>query len=102
MNKHERLSLRKYTYFYGIDYALWKIRMRVYLQSLEYDVWESVKNGYETPTISLFDIATKKLSDNNAKSINAILEGLSKSKFTKVMNCKLVKEIWDKLQNTHE
>jgi len=40
MDKIERLSLRKYAYFDGIDYALWSIKMRVYLQSLGYDVWE--------------------------------------------------------------
>jgi hypothetical protein len=98
MDKQERLSLRKYPYFDGIDYAFWKIRMKVYLQSLGYDVWESVKNGYETPTNPLFDIGAKKLGDNNAKSMNAILEGLSKSEFTKVMHCKSTKEMWDKLK----
>jgi hypothetical protein len=34
--------------------------------------------------------------------MNAILEGLSKSKFTKVMHCKLAKEMWEKLKNTYE
>jgi hypothetical protein len=49
-----------------------------YLQSLGYDAWESIKNGYETPTNSLFGIGVKKLSENNSKVLNAILEGLSK------------------------
>jgi hypothetical protein len=68
--------------------VLWCIRMRVYLQRLGYDVWESFKNVYETPTNTLFDIGAKKLGDNNAKSMNEILEGLSKLEFTKVMHCK--------------
>jgi hypothetical protein len=102
MDKHVRLSLRKYPYFDGIYYAFLKIIMRVYLQSLGYDAWELVKNSYETPTNPLFDIGAKKLNDNSEKYMNAILEGLSKSKFTKFMHCKSTKEIWDKLQNTHE
>jgi hypothetical protein len=57
----------------------------VYLQSLGYDVWESIKNGYETLENSLFDIGEKMLSDNNSKSMNEILEGLSKLEFNKVM-----------------
>jgi hypothetical protein len=97
MDKQERLSLRKSPYFDGTYYAFWKIRMRVYLQSLGYDFWESVKNGYETPKNAIFYIGAKKLSDNNAKSMNAILEGLSKSKFTKFMHCKSTKEMWDKM-----
>ena len=47
-------------------------------------------------------IGAKKLSDNNSKSMNAILEVLSKSKFTKVMHYKHVREMWDKLKNTYE
>jgi hypothetical protein len=58
------------------------------LERLGYDVWESFKNVYETPTNKLFDIGAKKLGDNNAKSMNEILEGLSKLEFTKVMHCK--------------
>jgi len=54
---------------------------------------ESIKNGYETPTNPLFYIYAKKLSDINLKSMNAILEGLSKSKFTKFMHCKSTKEM---------
>jgi hypothetical protein len=54
------------------------------------------------PANPIFDIGAKNLSDNDAKSMNLILEGLSKSEFTKFMHCKLVKEAWDKLQNTHE
>jgi hypothetical protein len=49
-----------------------------------------------------FLIYAKKLSDINLKSMNAILEGLSKSKFTKFMHCKSTKEMWEKLKNTYE
>jgi hypothetical protein len=79
MDKQERQSLRKYPYFDGTYCSFWSIIMRVYRQSVGYDVWESIKNVYETPTNSLFDIGAKMLSDNNSKSMNAILEGLSKS-----------------------
>jgi hypothetical protein len=34
--------------------------------------------------------------------MNAILEGLSKLEFTKVMHCKSAKNMWDKLENTYE
>jgi hypothetical protein len=43
-----------------------------------------------------------KLSENNSKAINALLNGLSDTIFTKVAHCKSAKEIWDKLRNIYE
>jgi hypothetical protein len=43
-----------------------------------------------------------KLGENNYKSINALLNGLSDTVFTKVAHCKSAKEIWDKLRNIYE
>jgi hypothetical protein len=43
-----------------------------------------------------------KLGQNNSKATNAILNGLFESVYTKVIHCKLAKEIWDKLQNIYE
>jgi hypothetical protein len=43
-----------------------------------------------------------KLSQNNSKDTNALLNGLGESIFTKVAHCKYAKEIWDKLQNIYE
>jgi hypothetical protein len=43
-----------------------------------------------------------KLDQNNSKSKNALLSGLSETVFTKVAHSKSAKEIWDKLQNIYE
>jgi hypothetical protein len=43
-----------------------------------------------------------KLGENNSKAINALLNGLSDTVFTKVAHCKFAKEIWDKLRNIYE
>ena len=42
-----------------------------------------------------------KLGENNSKDINALLNGLSDTVFTKVAHCKSAKEIWDKLRNIY-
>ena len=59
-------------------------------------------NGYTPPTDPPTNVAGKKPSENNGKSMNLILYGLSESEFVKVMHCELAKEIWDKLQNIFE
>ena len=43
-----------------------------------------------------------KLGKNNSKSTNALMNGLCESIYTKVIQCKSAKEIWDKLQNIYE
>jgi hypothetical protein len=43
-----------------------------------------------------------KLSENNSKALNALLNGLSDMIFTKVAHCKSAEEIWDKLRNIYE
>jgi hypothetical protein len=43
-----------------------------------------------------------KLSENNSKAKNVLLNGLSEMVFTKVAHCKSTKDIWDKLQNIYE
>jgi hypothetical protein len=58
---------------------------------LGFDIWKSVVTGYTTPTTPPTDVARKNPSENNAKSMNSILCGLSKSEFVKVMHCGLEK-----------
>jgi hypothetical protein len=43
-----------------------------------------------------------KLGENNSKDINALLNGLNDTVFTKVAHCKSAKEILDKLRNIYE
>ena len=35
--------------FDGINYAYWKVRMRVFLQSLDENVWQAVEIGWTKP-----------------------------------------------------
>jgi hypothetical protein len=44
----------------------------------------------------------KKISINNSKSTNALLNVLCDSIYNKVIHCKSTKDIWDKIQNIYE
>jgi hypothetical protein len=59
MDNQERTSKNKSPFFDGSNYAFWSIKMRVYLQSLGYDVWKSVKNGYTAPESQLYDVVLR-------------------------------------------
>jgi hypothetical protein len=67
-----------------------------------FQVWKSIVDGYTSPTVPPTNDKAVKLGENNSKSINALLNGLSDTVFTKVAHCKSAKEIWDKLRNIYE
>jgi hypothetical protein len=88
--------------FDGQKYAFWSIRMKAYIQAHGFQVWQSIVDGYTAPTVPPTNDKAVKLGENNSKAINALLNGLSDTVFTKVAHCKSAKEIWDKLQNIYE
>ena len=88
--------------FYGHKYAFWSIRMRTYIEVQGFQVLRSIVDGYTTPIVPPTNEKTIKLSENNSKATNSLLNGLSDTIFPKVAHCKSTKEIWDKLQNIYE
>jgi hypothetical protein len=90
------------TQFDGQKHAFWSISMKAYIQAYGFQVWQSIVDGYTTPTVPPRNEKAMKLDENNSKAINALLNGLSDTIFTKVAHCKSTKEIWDKLRNIYE
>jgi hypothetical protein len=88
--------------FDGQKYDFWSIRMKTYIQAHGFQVWQSIVDGYIAPTVPPTNDKAVKLGENNSKAINALLNGLSDTVFSKVAHCKSAKEIWDKLRNIYE
>ena len=88
--------------FDGQKYAFWSIRMKEYIQAHGFEIWQSIVDGYTTPTVPPINDKAVKLGENNSKAINALLNGLSDTIFTKFSHCKSTKDIWDKLRNIYE
>ena len=59
-------------------------------------------NTYNVPATIPIDPISRRLYESNSKAMYGILGGLAASKFVKVMNCSLAKEIWDKLKTVYE
>jgi hypothetical protein len=83
-------------------YALWSRRMKTYMQAQGFEIWQLVVYGYKEAKVPPISEKAMKLSQNNSKVTNALLNGLSESVYTKVVHCKFSKEIWDKIQNIYE
>ncbi|MCQ7416375.1 hypothetical protein NP118_23500, partial [Salmonella enterica] len=106
-------SITKPPFFNGTNYSYWKNRMRFFLLSIDYDLWDIVEEGFKIPTKDVdgvssikpkeeWSINEKKACSLNAKAINCLFCALNEIEYNRVSICKTAKEIWDKLEITHE
>jgi hypothetical protein len=82
----------------GLKYDLWSCKMKVFLKTHGYDIWQSVMTRYNATKKS--KIATKKeLKKNNIITMDFIWEGLPDLVREKVGKCSSAKELWEKLHD---
>lgn len=90
--------------FDGNDYAYWKVRMRVFLKSLNEKVWLSVENGLTKPATLVDQWYDEQVdvANYNSKAMNAIYNGVSSMQFKKISNVEVAKTSWTILEATHD
>ncbi|KAH9704323.1 hypothetical protein KPL70_011410 [Citrus sinensis] len=110
----EGQSTTRPSFFDGNDYPYWKTRMRIYLQALDYEIWEVVcdgpfmpltKNeiGEDIPKPSReWNELEKRKASLNSKAMNALFCALDKKEFYRVFSCESANEIWYKLEVIYE
>ncbi|XP_073019283.1 uncharacterized protein [Primulina eburnea] len=94
----------------GSNYALWKVKIRVFIKSIEERAWLRVLDGWSPPKIedadgdsrlkpeSTWTIDEVQTSNFNSKALNAIFSSVDKRMFNLITNCVCAKEAWDILQ----
>ena len=72
--------------FDGINYAYWKVRMRVFLQSLDEKVKQAVEIGWTKPkeAPANWDKAKIKVANFNTKALNALFNAVTNEEFKKI------------------
>ncbi|XP_016184183.1 uncharacterized protein LOC107625950 isoform X2 [Arachis ipaensis] len=110
----EGQSINRPPFFNGKYYNYWKERMKIFVQSMDYNIWKIIMNGPQTPTkIGVDGVVTpktetewneddKKKVELNAKALNLLNCAISFEEYRKISISKTAKEIWDKLQVTHD
>jgi hypothetical protein len=101
MTSREGTSASKPPLLDGTIFSFWKVRMRTYVMALGVDVWDVVEIRYTKPVVLASKDDKLEFSFND-KAMNAILNGLAKVDFVKVMHLQTAKEMWDKLINNYE
>ena len=90
--------------FDGTNYNYWKARMQIYLMQ-DSTLIEAIKKGMtlaDTEKMETWTTGERKNMEINARAMNALICTLSAKEFNSISTCKTTKEIWDKLEVTHE
>ena len=90
--------------FDGTNYAYWKVRMRVLLQSLDEKVWQAVKISWTKPkeVSTDWDEAKIRVTNFNSRALNALFSAVTNEEFKKISFTETAKEAWTILQTTYE
>jgi hypothetical protein len=102
--QNEGSSTSRSPFFDSNDYTYWKARMIIYLQSIDYDLWLSIKYEPHKPTKIENDImvfkskseyinSDKKLLFMDVKAINSLYCVLIISEFNRITSCKNIRDI---------
>ena len=91
-------------HFDGNNYAYWKVKMKVFLKSIDERIWNSVEYGQEKPTTSVSEWQTsqKEAVAFNSKVMNAIFNAISIEEFKRIFIVEVAYTAWNILQIVHE
>jgi len=109
----EGASIHKPPMFSRVNYQFWKVRMKVFIESIDRGISNAIVNGpYITmsvvngvPVVKSFDELSKaenKRVQNDCVAKNIITSALNLDEFFSVSQCSSAKEMWDILEVTHE
>ena len=82
--------------FDGTNNAYWKVRMRVFLQSLDEKVWQAMEIGQTKPKkeSANWDDAKIKVANFNSRAMNALFSAVTNEEFKKISSTETAKEAW--------
>ena len=82
--------------FDGTNYAYWKVRIRVFLQSLDEKVWQVVETDWTKPkeVSADWDNAKIKAANFNSRALNVIFSAVINEEFKKISSTQTTKEAW--------
>jgi len=59
----EGASIRRPPMFYGVNYQFWKVRMKIFMESIDRGIWNAIVNDPYIPMIVLNGVPVEKSFD---------------------------------------
>ena len=76
--------------FDDTNYAYWKVCMRVFLQSLDENVWQAVESWTKPKEAPAdWDEAKVKMANFNSRALNALFSAVTNEEFKKISSIKI-------------
>ncbi|BAT89667.1 hypothetical protein VIGAN_06068300 [Vigna angularis var. angularis] len=109
----EGASINRPPLFTGDNYAFWKVRMEIFMGSVDRGIWEAVLNGPYIPKRTIDGVEVEKPYFNwtpeenrraqfDIKARNIISSAVVLDEFYRISVCKTAQEMWEVLRVTHE
>jgi len=106
-------SINRPPLFCGLNYRFWKIRMKIFIKSLDKRIWDAIENGPFIPKFEKEGVFIEKpwsqwtdAENKKAKfdwiAQNIITSALNSDEFFRISQCASAKEMWDTLEVIHE
>ena len=55
----EGASINKPPLFCGLNYQFWKVRMKIFMESLDKGIWDAIENGHFVPKFENMDLSLR-------------------------------------------
>jgi len=109
----EGASINRPPLFCGLNYQFWKVKMKIFVESLDRGIWDAIENSPFIPKFENDDVFIEKpwsqwTDDENKRAKfdciaqNIITYALNSKEFFRVSKCEFAKEMWDTLKAAHE
>ena len=92
----------KPSFFDGTCYDYWKRKMKMYLSSINDQVWDVTKSDYviiDPTNLTNQDKANKQC---NTMALNPIYDAIDSKVFEQIMDYERASEVWKRLEETYE
>ena len=109
----EGASIYKPPLFCGLNYKFWEARMKIFIESIDKRIWDSIENGPYIPKLkkdnsfiakplSKWPKDECKMAQLDRSAQNIIASALDTNEFFRISKCKIAKEMWETLKAAHE
>ena len=101
-------SINRTPLFTGENYAFWKIRMRIFVESIDKGICDAIENGPYIPMTFIDDKEVEKNFHNwtldeqkraqyDIKAKNILVSALTMDEFFRISQCSTAKAMWEVL-----
>jgi len=95
----EGASINRPPLFCGLNYQLWKVRMKFFVESIDRKIWNVITNSYLMP---ISENVSSEREHLDCVAMNIIVSALDSNEFLKVSECSSAKEMWNTLEEYHQ